>query len=139
MNMLLPDVYHDRWEVSAPYGGLKGELAVFLALIAFSIPVDSLLTYLPAMFHGGKWQQYNMANGREWTVIEKASQETKIIQVFTNAVLSLKPGHIQFGMEDHLQTNFTNMKTTACTMLETAGSMLETRLPCVEKADHHVV
>lgn len=65
MNMLLPDVYHDRWEVSAPYGGLKGELAVFLALIAFSIPVDSLLTYLPAMFHGGKWQQYNMANGRE--------------------------------------------------------------------------
>ena len=64
--MLLPDVYHDGCPVTAPpCGGLKGELAIFLALIAFSMPVDSLQTYLPAMFHSGKWQQYDMANGRK--------------------------------------------------------------------------
>lgn len=63
MNMLLPDVYHDRWDVPAPYGGLKGELGIFLALIAFSIPVDGLQTYLPAMFQSGRWQQFDMANG----------------------------------------------------------------------------
>ena len=65
IDMLLPDVYHDRWEVPAPHGGLKGELAIFLALIAFSIPVHSLQHYLPAMFQSGEWQQYDMANGRE--------------------------------------------------------------------------
>jgi hypothetical protein len=65
MKMLLLDVYHDMWEVPAPYGGLKGELPIFLALIAFSIPVDSLKTYLPAMFQNGKWQQCDMANGRK--------------------------------------------------------------------------
>ena len=31
MEMLLPDVYHDRWEVPPPYGGLKGELASLLS------------------------------------------------------------------------------------------------------------
>ena len=63
MKMLLPDVYHDSWPVPAPYGGLKGELAIFLALIAFAIPVDRLQQDLPAMFHSGKWQQYEMGNG----------------------------------------------------------------------------
>lgn len=65
MKMLLPDVYHGSWSVPAPYGGLKGELAIFLALIAFSIPVHSLQQYLPAMFQSGEWQQYDMVNGRE--------------------------------------------------------------------------
>lgn len=65
MKMLLPDIYHDRREALAPCGGLKGELAIFLALIAFSIPADSLQTYLPAMFQSGKWQQFDMLNGRE--------------------------------------------------------------------------
>ena len=65
MEMLLPDVYHDRWEVPPPYGGLKGELAIFLALVAFSVPVESLSTYLPAMFQSGRWQQYDMLHGRE--------------------------------------------------------------------------
>jgi hypothetical protein len=65
LKMLLPDVYHDSREVPAPYGGLKGELAIFLALIAFSIPVEDLQTYLPAMFQSGKWQQFDMLNGRE--------------------------------------------------------------------------
>lgn len=77
MSMLLPDVYHDRWEVPAPYGGLKGELAIFLALIAFAIPVDDLQRYLPAMFQSGVWQQYDMLNGsmypavshREWKAL----------------------------------------------------------------------
>ena len=65
MEMLLPDIYHDKWEVALPYGGLKGELAIFLALVAFSVPVESLSTYLPAMFQSGRWQQYDMLHGRE--------------------------------------------------------------------------
>ncbi|KAF3000089.1 hypothetical protein E8E13_002794 [Curvularia kusanoi] len=65
MKMLLPDIYHGRWEVPQPYGGLKGELAIFLALVAFSMPVDNLKQYLPSMFRSGTWQQYEMANGRD--------------------------------------------------------------------------
>jgi hypothetical protein len=61
--MLLPDVYHGSWPVNAPYGGLRGELAIFLALVAFAIPVDSLQRYLPAMFQSEKWQQFEMLNG----------------------------------------------------------------------------
>lgn len=66
VKMLLPDVYHDRWPVAAPHGGLKGELAIFLALVAFAIPVDRLQQDLPAMFHSGAWQQYDMSNGSKW-------------------------------------------------------------------------
>lgn len=78
MKMLLPDVYHGSWPVPAPYGGLKGELAIFLALIAFSIPVDSLQNYLPAMFQSGKWQQYDMVNGRELNPIGEADKRLKL-------------------------------------------------------------
>lgn len=66
VSMLLPDVYHGTTQVTAPYGGLKGELPIFLALIAFSIPIERLTQDLPAMFHTQKWQQYTMANGRTY-------------------------------------------------------------------------
>lgn len=67
VKMLLPDICHGSWEVAAPYGGLKGELAIFLGLIAFAITMDRLRQVLPSMFHSGQWQEYKMAHGRKCT------------------------------------------------------------------------
>lgn len=61
--MLLPNTYHGTSTTVPQYGGLKGELPIFLALIAFSMPPALLQTYLPAMMHNGVWQQFNMQNG----------------------------------------------------------------------------
>ncbi|KAJ4988630.1 hypothetical protein SVAN01_05921 [Stagonosporopsis vannaccii] len=61
--MLLPNTYHGSLTAVQQYGGLKGELPIFLALIAFSMPPDHLRTYLPAMMHNGAWQQFTMQNG----------------------------------------------------------------------------
>lgn len=66
VTMLLPDVYHGRWIVPTPHGGLKGELPIFLALLAFAIPVERLQHDLPSMFHSGAWQQYHMTHGRTY-------------------------------------------------------------------------
>lgn len=84
MKMLLPDVYHDRWEVPAPYGGLKGELAIFLALVAFAIPVDSLQTYLPAMFQSGQWQQFDMSNGSMLSRLCSIGEEKHLVTDFAH-------------------------------------------------------
>lgn len=70
VKMLLPDVYHGRWEVPSPHGGLKGELPIFLALMAFAIPIDRLQRDLPAMFHSGTWQQYHMTHGSMYSRCE---------------------------------------------------------------------
>lgn len=61
------------------------------------------------------------------------------MQAITNGVSLLRSGHFQLRMEDHLHNNLRNTKRTACTMLETAGSTLETLLPFVDKTSHHVV
>lgn len=84
--MLLPDVYHDHSPVSPPYGGLKGELAIFLALMAFAIPVDRLQQDLPAMFHSGVWQQHSMANGSKHINGHMASATANAYQGSINVV-----------------------------------------------------
>lgn len=61
--MLLPNTYHGPVTPVQQFGGLKGELPIFLALIAFSMPPNSLPTYLPSMLQNGVWQQYEMQNG----------------------------------------------------------------------------
>lgn len=61
--MLLPNTYHGPVTTEQQFGGLKGELPIFLALIAFSMQPQNLATYLPAMLHNGVWQQFNMQNG----------------------------------------------------------------------------
>lgn len=65
VRLLLPDVYHGSNTVQQPYGALKGDLPIFLALVAFSMPVDQVKTSLPFMFHSGRWQAHNMTHGRE--------------------------------------------------------------------------
>lgn len=58
LRMLLPDIYYESAaEVNHPrYGGLKGELGIFLALIAFAIRPPELQARLPQMFTNGNWQ-----------------------------------------------------------------------------------
>ncbi|EUC46769.1 hypothetical protein COCMIDRAFT_35636 [Bipolaris oryzae ATCC 44560] len=55
---LLPDIYYESAPVSnSPgYGGLAGELGIFLALIAFTIRPQDLRTGLPQMFRDGNWE-----------------------------------------------------------------------------------
>lgn len=68
VRMLLPDVYHGSNRVSqVPYGALKGDLPIFLSLVAFSMSVNEVESYLPSMFQHGRWQVYGMANGRMLT------------------------------------------------------------------------
>ncbi|KAJ5060867.1 hypothetical protein J3E72DRAFT_240727 [Bipolaris maydis] len=58
LRMLLPDIYYESAaEVNHPRcGGLKGELGIFLALIAFAIRPQELQARLPQMFTNGNWQ-----------------------------------------------------------------------------------
>lgn len=59
VNMLLPNTYHGPITTTPGYGGLKGELPIFLALIALSMPAASLYEQLPRMFQNGAWQVHN--------------------------------------------------------------------------------
>jgi len=67
--MLLPDIY---WQCATltpyeQYAGLKGELAIFLALIAFAMAPEQMPHVLPNMLINGEWRTYGMAHGRELT------------------------------------------------------------------------
>jgi hypothetical protein len=54
--MLLPDIYHAPVQTHTQnYGGLTGELPIFLALLALSMHRDRLYNILPSLFIGGSW------------------------------------------------------------------------------------
>jgi hypothetical protein len=54
--LLLPDIYHTpTLTPHQQYGGLTGELPIFLALIAFSTSRDWLPNVLPTVFQNGAW------------------------------------------------------------------------------------
>lgn len=56
--MLLPTIYHSHQPTSsADYGGLIGELPIFLALMAFTTSRELVSSVLPHMFIGGSWVQ----------------------------------------------------------------------------------
>lgn len=68
--MLLPDIYHTHETPNTPpsmqaYGGLTGELPIFLALVAFSVPRDYLPSVLPTIFTGGAWAIHHYRYPRE--------------------------------------------------------------------------
>lgn len=63
-SMLLPDIYHSTTYAANGVGGLTGELAIFLALIAFSMKPERLLAELPRMMEDGEWQEHSRSNGR---------------------------------------------------------------------------
>ncbi|OCK80610.1 hypothetical protein K432DRAFT_39937 [Lepidopterella palustris CBS 459.81] len=66
--MLLPDIYHipAHLRIDSPqYGGLNGELPIFLALIAFSIHPNHVGWALANCFKNGSWLVHQYSNGRE--------------------------------------------------------------------------
>jgi hypothetical protein len=63
--MLLPNIYHGIETPYQQYGALKGELGIFLALIAFSMRKDLLPQCLPAMFAGKQWLTHTLKHGRK--------------------------------------------------------------------------
>lgn len=66
MKMLLPDIYYEGSPETpyVQYGALKGELPIFLGLIAFSMQPSQLFHNLPNMLRDGQWQTYDMPHGR---------------------------------------------------------------------------
>ncbi len=61
--MLLPNTYHGPLTNVQGQGGLKGELAIFLALLAFSMPPDQLPTYFGSLLQNGVWQSWTTRDG----------------------------------------------------------------------------
>jgi hypothetical protein len=47
--MLLPDIYHGPPYSAPGYGGLTGDLPIFLGLLALSMKPDRLMTELPRL------------------------------------------------------------------------------------------
>ncbi|KAH7396284.1 hypothetical protein BKA66DRAFT_566782 [Pyrenochaeta sp. MPI-SDFR-AT-0127] len=66
LKMLLPDIYFDTSPVTphGQYGALKGELAIFLALVAFAMQPEQVPIVLPVMYQNRRWQSYQMPPGR---------------------------------------------------------------------------
>jgi hypothetical protein len=63
-SMLLPNIYHGPHYAASGYGGLTGDLAIFLALIAFSMKPEQLSAELPRMMHDGEWNDHSRSHGR---------------------------------------------------------------------------
>ena len=65
--MLLPDIYHaQRQTPHTSYGGLIGELPIFLALMAFSINRDYVEWVMTNCFVDGQWRTHNHRHGRRY-------------------------------------------------------------------------
>lgn len=63
--MLLPNIYQTRpVALDQRYGGMKGELPIFLALIALSMDRQYVRQILPQLFTGGAWGLHRFPNGR---------------------------------------------------------------------------
>ncbi|KAF2800404.1 hypothetical protein K505DRAFT_228883, partial [Melanomma pulvis-pyrius CBS 109.77] len=79
-NMLLPDIYHASVRTDAQvYGGLTGELPIFLALLAFSLPREFLPNTLPNLFTGGAW----LVHGYQNSPMLGTNQRGVIVTVYT--------------------------------------------------------
>lgn len=67
--MLLPDIYHGNETPYQPYGALKGELGIFLALVAFSMRKEYMVQYVPHMFSNGSWKTLDLPHGRRFLLL----------------------------------------------------------------------
>jgi hypothetical protein len=65
VSMLLPDIYHGPLTTDKTRGALKGDITIFLALLALSMPASQLATYLPSMFQDSSWQEHSFEHGCE--------------------------------------------------------------------------
>ena len=55
VSKLLPSTYYGAPQGGHGQGGLKGDLPIFLALMALSMPETYVRTYLPHMYSNGAW------------------------------------------------------------------------------------
>ena len=65
LRQLLPEGYWPHYDNQQP-GGLQGDLAIILALAAFSAPPQYIAQALDTSFKVGRWQQHNYGSGSEW-------------------------------------------------------------------------
>lgn len=63
--MLLPSIYHGPDTSHDGYGGLIGELPIFLALITFSMQPQELPNVLPQIFRNGQWATHSLKHRRK--------------------------------------------------------------------------
>lgn len=63
VKMLLPNTFHGPEVTATSWGALKGELPIFLALLALSMPHANVPTLLPFLFQNGQWTTHNLAIG----------------------------------------------------------------------------
>lgn len=56
--MLFPDIYHGGETPYAQYGGLRGDISILWALIAFSLRSAQVLEHIPKMFRDGTWRTH---------------------------------------------------------------------------------
>ncbi|KAF9691188.1 hypothetical protein EKO04_010820 [Ascochyta lentis] len=96
VSKLLPNTYHGPLATTPDQGGLKGELPIFLALLALSMPVASLQTYLPHMFRNGMWQMHNLPHGwvdKRGVLVSVYSLPTRGGGTNAQAIANLEEGH----------------------------------------------
>lgn len=62
--MLLPDIYHGGDYAVANYGGLTGDLPIFLSLLALSMKPGWLAEELPRLMKDGDWVEHKRNHGR---------------------------------------------------------------------------
>ena len=61
--VLLPEAYHGPVDTSQRYGGLRGSLSIFLALLALSVKPDELEAVMPKFRNNGQWRLPAFQNG----------------------------------------------------------------------------
>lgn len=64
--MLLPDIYHGPHYAAQGFGGLRGDLPIFLSLLAFSMKPERLSTELPRLMEQGLWKTHPHLHGRKF-------------------------------------------------------------------------
>ena len=60
---LLPNIYHGPCTQNPNHGGLRGELSIFLALVAMSMDPTNLPQWLPWMYQGSRWHAHALDHG----------------------------------------------------------------------------
>jgi hypothetical protein len=71
--MLLPDIYHGPPYSAPGYGGLTGDLPIFLGLLALSMKPDRLMTELPRLMQDGDWGEHQRHDKRTSQMLCRAA------------------------------------------------------------------
>lgn len=90
--MLLPSIYHDASRSTSRRGGLIGELAIFLGLLAFSMRPEYMSDLLPQMMSQSRFRTHTNANGRD-------EKRGVVVYVYTSASWLSTVGGIK-GLEN---------------------------------------